>query len=122
MLEKQKHILGNNHAHTLRTMGDLANTYSDLGKHHKSQEPNIEKQKETPVHNYPDTLHTMGNLAATSKDLSISHPTNNSGAITAGLYHHSILRNLLPVPEPFILTRITRMPHTNIDTMEFDVD
>ncbi|KAF8194714.1 P-loop containing nucleoside triphosphate hydrolase protein [Mycena galopus ATCC 62051] len=38
VLEKQKQVLGKNHPDTLRTMGKLAITYSNLGEHQKAKE------------------------------------------------------------------------------------
>ncbi|KAF8195144.1 P-loop containing nucleoside triphosphate hydrolase protein [Mycena galopus ATCC 62051] len=72
MLEKQKQLLGDNHPDTLRTMSNLANTYSSLGEHQKAEELNVtvlEKQKQLLGDNHPDTLHTMGNLASTYSGL-----------------------------------------------------
>ncbi|KAF8195187.1 P-loop containing nucleoside triphosphate hydrolase protein [Mycena galopus ATCC 62051] len=66
VLEKQKQLLGDNHPDTLRTMGNLANTYSALGEHRKAKELRVtvlEKQKQLLGDNHPDTLLTIGNLA-----------------------------------------------------------
>ncbi|KAF8195168.1 hypothetical protein K438DRAFT_2126916 [Mycena galopus ATCC 62051] len=41
MLEKQKQLLGDNHPDTLYTIGNLANTYSNLGEHQKTEELNV---------------------------------------------------------------------------------
>ncbi|KAJ7300706.1 hypothetical protein DFH08DRAFT_725072, partial [Mycena albidolilacea] len=72
VLEKQKQVLGDNHPDTLRTMGNLAWTYSDLGEHQKSKELNLtvlEKRKQVLGDTHPHTLLTMGNLAWTYSDL-----------------------------------------------------
>ncbi|KAJ7731962.1 Tetratricopeptide repeat-domain-containing protein [Mycena olivaceomarginata] len=99
VLEKQKQVLGDNHPHTLLTMGNLASTYSNLGEHKKGKELKatvLEKQKQVLAHtrtwesikgpknstftalekhkhvlgdNHPQTLHTMGNLANTHSAL-----------------------------------------------------
>ncbi|KAJ7300697.1 hypothetical protein DFH08DRAFT_828209 [Mycena albidolilacea] len=72
VLEKQKQVLGDNHPDTLRTMGNLAWTYSCLGEHQKAKEFNLtvlEKKKQVLGNNHPHTLHTMGNLAWTYSDL-----------------------------------------------------
>ncbi|KAJ7798192.1 P-loop containing nucleoside triphosphate hydrolase protein [Mycena olivaceomarginata] len=72
VLEKQKQVLGDDHPDTLRTMGNLAWTYLDLGEHQKAKELNLtvlEKQKQVLGDNHPDTLCTMGNLANTYSDL-----------------------------------------------------
>ncbi|KAJ7897516.1 P-loop containing nucleoside triphosphate hydrolase protein [Mycena leptocephala] len=72
VLKKQKQLLGDNHPDTLHTMGNLANTYSDLGEHRKAEELNVivlEKWKQLLGDNHPHTLCTMGNLANTYSDL-----------------------------------------------------
>jgi hypothetical protein len=59
VLEKRKHVLGENHPDTLRTMGNLARTYSDLGEHQKAKELNLtvlEKQKQVLGGKHPNTL------------------------------------------------------------------
>ena len=38
MLEKWKQLLGDNHPHTLRNMGNLASTYTTQGKFKKAEE------------------------------------------------------------------------------------
>jgi uncharacterized protein YejL (UPF0352 family) len=56
----------------LLTMGNLANTYSHLGKHQTAKELSVivlEKQKQLLGDNHPNTLCTMGNLAITYSDL-----------------------------------------------------
>ncbi|KAJ7687146.1 hypothetical protein B0H17DRAFT_1136465 [Mycena rosella] len=72
MLEEQKQLQGDNHADTLRTMGNLASTYSHLGEHRKAEELDVtvlEKRKQVLGDNHPDTLLTMGNLASTYSHL-----------------------------------------------------
>ncbi|KAF8195195.1 P-loop containing nucleoside triphosphate hydrolase protein [Mycena galopus ATCC 62051] len=72
VLEKRKQLLGDNHPDTLRTMGNLASTYSDLGEHQKAKELKVtvlEKLKQLLGDNHPHTLLTMGNLANTYSDL-----------------------------------------------------
>ncbi|KAJ7787055.1 hypothetical protein B0H14DRAFT_3163453 [Mycena olivaceomarginata] len=72
VLEEQIQVLGDNHPDTLRTIGNLASTYSDLGEHQKAKELQgivLVKQKQLLGDNHPDTLHTMGNLANTYSNL-----------------------------------------------------
>ncbi|KAJ7686458.1 P-loop containing nucleoside triphosphate hydrolase protein [Mycena olivaceomarginata] len=72
VLEEQKQLLGDNHPHTLLTMGNLASTYSKLGEHRKAEELNVivlKEQKQLLGDNHPHTLCTMGNLASTYSDL-----------------------------------------------------
>jgi hypothetical protein len=67
-LEKQQQLLGDNHPHTLITMGNLASTYSDLGEHQRAkklEDSVLEKQKQLLGDSHPHTLITMGNLAST---------------------------------------------------------
>ncbi|KAJ7300994.1 hypothetical protein DFH08DRAFT_946211 [Mycena albidolilacea] len=76
VLEKQKQILGQDHPDTLRTMGNLAVTYTDLGEHHKAKELEVsvlEKQRQILGQDHPDTLTAMGNLAATYRDVEEYH-------------------------------------------------
>ncbi|KAJ7713483.1 hypothetical protein B0H16DRAFT_1702437 [Mycena metata] len=72
VLEEQKQVLGDRHLDTLITMGDVANSYSDLGKYQKAKELQgivLEKQKQVLGDNHPQTLLTMGNLANSYSDL-----------------------------------------------------
>ncbi|KAJ6472596.1 hypothetical protein C8R45DRAFT_1164318 [Mycena sanguinolenta] len=72
VLEKQKQILGDNHPDTLRAMGNLAATCSDLGEYQNAKDLEVavlEKRKEILGDNHPDTLRAMGNLATTYSDL-----------------------------------------------------
>ncbi|KAJ7731274.1 hypothetical protein B0H16DRAFT_1696776 [Mycena metata] len=72
VLEKQRQLLGENHPKTLQTMGNLANSYSDLGEHQKAKELRIlvlEKVRQLLGENHPKTLTTMGNLAISYSDL-----------------------------------------------------
>ncbi|KAJ7719820.1 P-loop containing nucleoside triphosphate hydrolase protein [Mycena metata] len=72
VLEKQTQLLGENHPKTLQTMGNLANSYLDLGEHQKAKELNVlvlEKRKQLLGEDRPGTLHTMGNLATSYSDL-----------------------------------------------------
>ncbi|KAJ7724094.1 hypothetical protein B0H16DRAFT_328102 [Mycena metata] len=72
VLEKQRQLLGEDHPKALQTMGNLANSYSDLGEHQKARELRIlvlEKQRQVLGENHPDTLTTMGNLANSYSDL-----------------------------------------------------
>ncbi|KAJ7800540.1 P-loop containing nucleoside triphosphate hydrolase protein [Mycena olivaceomarginata] len=72
VLEEQIQILGDNHPDTLRTIGSLASTYSNMGEHQKAKELKdivLEKQKQLLGDNHPDTLLTMGSLAVTYTDL-----------------------------------------------------
>jgi tetratricopeptide (TPR) repeat protein len=53
-------------------MGNLAATYSDLGRHEealKLQEEVLQLRREKLGESHPDTLTSMGNLAATYSDL-----------------------------------------------------
>ncbi|KAJ7765220.1 hypothetical protein B0H16DRAFT_1687407 [Mycena metata] len=66
VLEKQTQVLGENHLRTLHTMGNLANSYSNLGEHQKAKElqvPVLAKQKQILGENHPHTLLSMGDLA-----------------------------------------------------------
>ncbi|KAJ7850251.1 hypothetical protein B0H13DRAFT_1905771 [Mycena leptocephala] len=72
VLEKQKQVFGDGHPDTLRAMGNLASTYSDLGKFHKAEELEvvvIEKRKQVLGDDHSDTLLAIGNLASTYHDL-----------------------------------------------------
>ncbi|KAF8195160.1 hypothetical protein K438DRAFT_1826955 [Mycena galopus ATCC 62051] len=72
VLEKRKHLQGDNHPDTLCTMGNLAVTYSALGEHQKAKELSItvlEQKKRVLGDNHPDTLYTMGSLAMTYSSL-----------------------------------------------------
>ncbi|KAJ7754777.1 P-loop containing nucleoside triphosphate hydrolase protein [Mycena metata] len=72
VLQKQKQVLSEDHPDTLLTMGNLANSYSDLGEHQRAQELKsvvLEKQKQLLGEDHPDTLLTMGNLASSYSDL-----------------------------------------------------
>ncbi|KAJ7732769.1 P-loop containing nucleoside triphosphate hydrolase protein [Mycena olivaceomarginata] len=84
VLEKQKQLLGDNHPHTLFTMGNLANTYSNLGQHQKAKALKVivlEKQKQFLGENHPHTLFTMGNLANTYSDLGEHRKAKELGVI-----------------------------------------
>ncbi|KAJ7787070.1 P-loop containing nucleoside triphosphate hydrolase protein [Mycena olivaceomarginata] len=72
VLEEQIQVLGDNHPDTLRIMGNLASTYSNVGEHQKAKELKdivLEKQKQLLGDNHPATLRTMGNLASTYLNL-----------------------------------------------------
>ncbi|KAF8190590.1 P-loop containing nucleoside triphosphate hydrolase protein, partial [Mycena galopus ATCC 62051] len=70
--EEQKQLLGDNHADTVHSMGNLANTYLALGELQKAEELNVtvlEKQKQVLGDHHPETLRSMGNLAHTYSDM-----------------------------------------------------
>ena len=65
-------MLGENHLDTLRTMGSLANTHCDQGKHRDAEvlyKQCLDKQKEVLGENHPSTLGTMNNLALVASKL-----------------------------------------------------
>ena len=65
-LTRRREILGPDHPDTVRTMGNLANSYSHLGQHQqalKLYEQVLEKQREILGPDHPHTVRTMGNLA-----------------------------------------------------------
>ncbi|KAJ7090648.1 hypothetical protein C8R44DRAFT_750881 [Mycena epipterygia] len=68
MVEKYKTTLGEDHAHTLKTMGSLASTYHQLRQLKEAEELKVavlEKQRKTLGEDHPETLWTMASLAAT---------------------------------------------------------
>ncbi|KAJ6506444.1 hypothetical protein DFH09DRAFT_282324 [Mycena vulgaris] len=68
VLEYQRSVLGEDHLDTLNAMGNLALTYTDLGKFQEAEELGVvvlEKQRKILGEDHPDTLWTMGNLAST---------------------------------------------------------
>ncbi|KAJ7743414.1 P-loop containing nucleoside triphosphate hydrolase protein [Mycena metata] len=72
VLKKQTRFLGDNHQHTLRTMGNLAKTYSGQGEYQKAKELRVivlEKQTQLLGKDHADTLWTMGNLASSYSNL-----------------------------------------------------
>ena len=61
-----KVTLGENHASTLTTMNNLADTFNRQGKHRDAEilfKQCLAKQKVALGENHPDTLGTMNNLA-----------------------------------------------------------
>ncbi|KAJ7736113.1 hypothetical protein B0H16DRAFT_1466819 [Mycena metata] len=107
VLRKQKEFLGDSHPDTLHTMGNLARTYSDLGKHEKAKNLKIlvlekqkqvlglgeyqkakelkilvlEKRKQVLGEDHPDTLLSMGNLASSYSDLGEHRKAKELGVI-----------------------------------------
>ncbi|KAJ6547981.1 hypothetical protein DFH09DRAFT_1281715 [Mycena vulgaris] len=68
VLEYQRSVLGEDHLDTLNAIGNLALTYTDLGKFQEAEELGVvvlEKQRKILGEEHPDTLWTMGNLAST---------------------------------------------------------
>ena len=62
----QRENLGPDHPDTVLTMGNLANSYSDLGQHQQALKLNeqvLKKQREILGPDHPHTVLTMGNLA-----------------------------------------------------------
>ncbi|KAJ7448717.1 hypothetical protein FB451DRAFT_1375247 [Mycena latifolia] len=63
-LSKQMELLGENHPHTLFTMGNLAVTYSDMGQLQDAAElANVvlSKRRELLGEDHPNTLHSLAN-------------------------------------------------------------
>ncbi|KAJ7099081.1 hypothetical protein C8R44DRAFT_747771 [Mycena epipterygia] len=68
VLERWRNLLGDNHPHTLLSMGNLASTYKALGRLKEAEELEIvvlKKRKNVLGDNHPETLIAMGNLAFT---------------------------------------------------------
>ncbi|KAJ6489792.1 hypothetical protein C8R45DRAFT_991796 [Mycena sanguinolenta] len=71
-MEKQNQILGDGHPETLRTMGNLARTYTDLGQYTKAKELNVvvlERRSKILGENHSDTILAMNNLAKSYSNL-----------------------------------------------------
>jgi len=71
VMEKRKHLLGEEHPDTLTTMGNLACIYGDQGKWKEAEALEtvvMEKRKHLLGEEHPDTLTSMGNLACTYRD------------------------------------------------------
>ncbi|KAJ7347989.1 hypothetical protein DFH08DRAFT_670253, partial [Mycena albidolilacea] len=65
VLEKRKLLLGADHPNTLSAMGNLAVTYSELGRYQEAEPLEtivLEKQKLLLGAGHPDTLDAMANL------------------------------------------------------------
>ncbi|KAH8824780.1 hypothetical protein DL96DRAFT_1817429 [Flagelloscypha sp. PMI_526] len=72
-VEAQRRIFGSEHRETLRSMRDLAETYSELSRHAEAlelQEQVLEDTRRILGTEHPDTLQCMHNLAATYYNLS----------------------------------------------------
>ena len=72
VLEATQRTLGDEHPHTLLSMGNLARSYSDLGRRQEAvqlEEKVLEATQRTLGDEHPDTLLSMGNLAASYSDL-----------------------------------------------------
>ena len=68
VIEKRKHLLGEEHPDTLTSMANLASTYRDQGKWKEAETLEVvvmEKRKHLLGEEYPDTLSSMANLAST---------------------------------------------------------
>ncbi|KAJ7470012.1 P-loop containing nucleoside triphosphate hydrolase protein [Mycena galericulata] len=68
VMEKTKHELGEEHPDTLKSMGNLADTYRNLGRWNEAEALEVvvmEKSKQVLGEDHPDTLSRMANLAAT---------------------------------------------------------
>ncbi|KAJ7079179.1 hypothetical protein C8R44DRAFT_863011 [Mycena epipterygia] len=67
VLEKQRHILGEDHLATLTAMHNLAQTYHNMGKLEKAEKLQVvvlEKRKTVLGEDHPGTLIAMNNLAS----------------------------------------------------------
>ena len=67
-MEKSKEVLGEGHPDTLRSMGNLARTYSQQGQWDKAEKLQVEvmeKNKEVLREGHPSTLTSMSNLVGT---------------------------------------------------------
>jgi len=70
-MEKSKHVLGEEHPDTLRSMANLACTYRDQGQWKEAEALEVvvmEKSKHALGEEHPDTLRSMANLACTYRD------------------------------------------------------
>ena len=73
VLEARKRTLGDEHPDTLISMGNLALSYSDLGRRQEAvelEEKVLEARKRTLGDEHPSTLVSMSNLARNYSDLS----------------------------------------------------
>ncbi|KAH8824127.1 hypothetical protein DL96DRAFT_1502139 [Flagelloscypha sp. PMI_526] len=71
-LRENRRILGPGHPDTLRSMSNLALTYSDLGQHRKAlelKERVLKLQRHVLGEEHPDTLRSMSSFANTYSDL-----------------------------------------------------
>jgi len=71
VMEKKKHLLGEEHPHTLTSMANLAATYRNQGKWKEAEALEVlvmEKRKHLLGEEHPDTLSSMTNLAATYRN------------------------------------------------------
>ncbi|KAJ7705629.1 hypothetical protein B0H16DRAFT_1704592 [Mycena metata] len=87
VLKKQTRFLGDNHQHTLRTMGNLAKTYSGQGEYQKAKELRVivlEKQTQLLGKDHADTLWTMGNLASSYSNLGEHQKAKELRALVLG--------------------------------------
>jgi len=68
VMEKRKHLLGEEHSSTLSSMASLAAIYRNQGKWKESEALEVlvmEKRKHLLEEEHPDTLSSMANLAVT---------------------------------------------------------
>jgi hypothetical protein len=71
VMQMTKRVLGDEHPHTLTSMGNLASTYSDQGRWKEAEELQVQVMQITKRvlgDEHPDTLTSMGNLASTYSD------------------------------------------------------
>src|SRR6202522_1812749 len=67
-LDMRKKLLGAEHPHTLRSMGNLASTYWNQGRWNEAEQLEVQvmdMSKKLLGAEHPDTLRSMGNLAST---------------------------------------------------------
>jgi tetratricopeptide (TPR) repeat protein len=67
-LEGRRNVFGEGHPETLRSMNNLAGTYSRQGRYDEAEKVQVEvmeKRKEVLGEGHPDTLRSMNNLAGT---------------------------------------------------------
>ncbi|KAJ7153605.1 P-loop containing nucleoside triphosphate hydrolase protein [Mycena filopes] len=72
MVEKWTKLYGKDHPKTLVAMGNLAETYGELGEHERAEELKttvLEKRTKLFGEDHPDTLLAMGNIARTYSTL-----------------------------------------------------
>ncbi|OCL01560.1 hypothetical protein AOQ84DRAFT_306480, partial [Glonium stellatum] len=72
VLEKRRHILGDEHPDTIAAMNNLANTLGDLGQHQNAAtifREVLEKSRRILGDEHPDTITAINNLAITLRNL-----------------------------------------------------
>ncbi|KAJ7434416.1 hypothetical protein FB451DRAFT_1195349 [Mycena latifolia] len=76
VLSKRRELLGKDHPDTLRTMGNLAVSYSKMGQFHEAAELKkgvFDKRRELLGEDHPDTLIAMGSLAVSYSKMGQFH-------------------------------------------------